>query len=157
MSNFLKKILQQIKPKPKAKIYGTHGRIEIPSLYVSLPLYDTHGNAQEVVDMKNAAAFIQWVKQAAIVDHSGQDGFERIAKAIPGSTLAYIEYNDGKVKERYVCTKKQIGHIRTENGKNKIYDADWKTPVSNGLVMYTCIKKSAANVMDVWLTYWKKI
>ena len=157
MNNFFKKIFQKVMPTPKSKTYGTHGRIEIPSLFISLPLYDTHGNAQEIVDMKKAAAYIQWVKQAAIVDHSGQDGFERIAKAIPGQTLAYIEYKDGKIKERYICTKKQVGHIKTINGKNKIFDSNGKTPVSGGIVMYTCIGRSAPDVMDVWLTYWKKI
>lgn len=150
MNNFITKIF-----KKPIKIYGTHGRIEIPSLRISIPLYNTNGNAQEIVDKKNSAAYIQWKNQAAIVDHSGQDGFERLAKAIPNSTIAYIDQN-GK-REKYLCVKKQIGHIKLGN-KNQLVDANWKSADSNnGLVMYTCIKKSASDIMDVWLIYWKKI
>ena len=39
--------------KPKQKTYGTHGRIEIPVLRISLPLYEAkNGNAQKIVDDK---------------------------------------------------------------------------------------------------------
>ena len=157
MNKFFKKIVQYFKPAPPPKIYGTHGRIEIPSLSISLPLYEASTNAQKIVDDKNSAAFIKWLDQDVIVDHSGQDGFERLEKAIPKSTIAYVVYNNGKSTERYICTKKQIGHIKTVGGKNKLLDSQWQHPKSGCLLMYTCIKKSAPDVMDVWLIYWKRI
>jgi len=40
MNNFITRIF-----KKPVKIYGTHGRIEIPSLRISIPLYNTNGNA----------------------------------------------------------------------------------------------------------------
>lgn len=142
--------------KPKQKTYGTHGRIEIPALRISLPLYEAkNGNAQKIVDDKNSAAYINWRTQVAIVDHSGQDGFERLAKAQPGITIGYIDFQNRQ--EKILCVKKQVGHILLGE-KNKLVDANWKQANSNGgIVMYTCIKKSAENVMDVWLTYWKKM
>lgn len=129
---------------------GTHGRIEIPSLRIGVPLYDSNRNAQEIVDAKNSAVFLEWKNQVAIADHSGQDGFERLAKAIPYKTIACINY---KSKEYYLCTKKQVGHIVS----SKIYDFNWQNVKSDGLVIYTCIGKSAGDTMDVWLTYWKRI
>ena len=132
------------------KKQGTHGRIEIPSLRIGVPLYNSNRNAQEIVDAKNSAVFLEWKDQVAIADHSGQDGFERLAKAIPYKTMACINY---KGKEYYLCTKKQVGHIVN----SKIYDSNWQNVKSDGLVIYTCIGKSAEDVMDVWLTYWKRI
>ena len=155
--NIFKKIkayIQSFPPLPK--VYGTHGRIEIPNLKISLPLYDAKGDAQTIVDRKNAAAFIKWSNQDVIADHSGQDGFERLEFATPGNTLAFIVYNNGKPSETYICTQKQIGHILMGT-KNKLVDAKNVPPQSNGLIMYTCIHESAINIMDVWLTYWKKI
>lgn len=46
--------------KIDTKIYGDNGRIEIPDLKISLPLYKGNDNPQEVVDKKNAAAFLEW-------------------------------------------------------------------------------------------------
>jgi len=129
---------------------GTHGRIEIPSLRIGVPLYNSNGNAQKIVDNKKSAVFLEWEDQIAIADHSGQDGFERLANAIPYQTLAYIDY---KGKEYYLCTKKQVGHIVND----RIYDSKWEHAKSGGLVIYTCIGKSAEDVMDAWLTYWKRI
>lgn len=121
-------------------------RVVIPALLISIPLYDAKGDAQKIVDAPRSAAFIRWNGQYAIADHSGQDGFERIAHAKPGKTIAYVK------GEKYVCTEKQVGHIC--NGK--MYDSKWGHASSGGLVMYTCIGKSREDVMDVWLTYWSK-
>ena len=142
--------------KPKVKTYGTHGRIEIPALKIRFPVYEAaNGNAQKIVDDKNSAAYINWHTQIAIVDHSGQDGFERLAKAQPGVTTGHIDFQNRT--ERILCVKKQIGHILLGE-KNKLVDANWQPADSHGgVVMYTCIKKSASNIMDVWLTYWKRV
>ena len=139
--------------KIDTKIYGDHGRIEIPDLKISLPLYKGNDNPQEVVDKKNAAAFLEWPDQNVIVDHTGQDGFERLASAVPLQTTAYIDF--GTKKEKYICTKKQIGHLLLGD-KNKIRDANYVFPKSPGLIIYTCKGLSQPNVMDIWLTYWKR-
>lgn len=121
-------------------------RVVIPSLLISIPLYDAHGNAQQIVDAKHSAAFIRWNGQYAIADHSGQDGFQRIAHAKPGKTVAYVK------GDKYICTDKQIGHI----AGGKIYDNAGDPVRSGGLCMYTCIGETAPGVMAVWLTYWQK-
>lgn len=125
----------------------SRNRVIIPSLFISIPVYESHGNAQLIVNAENSAAFIRWNGQNAVVDHSGQNGFQRISKAKPYKTTAYVR------GEKFLCTKKQIGHIR----QSKIFDSEWKPVKSDGLVMYTCIGKSADDVMDVWLVYWKRI
>ena len=159
ISNYLKpsSISSVYKSKSKLpttkKIYGDYGRIEIPDLQISLPLYKGNDNPQAVVDRKNAAAFLQWENQNVIVDHTGQDGFERLENAIPYKTIAYIDF--GSRKERYICTKKQIGHILIGT-KNKIRDANYIFPQSPSLIIYTCKGLSQPNVMDIWLTYWKR-
>ena len=139
--------------KTVKKTYGDHGRIEIPDLKISLPLYNGKNNPQEVVDRKNAAAFLEWPDQNVIVDHTGQDGFERLASTVPLQTIAYIDF--GTKKEKYICTKKQIGHLLLGD-KNKIRDANYVFPKSPGLIIYTCKGLSQPNVMDIWLTYWKR-
>ena len=121
-------------------------RVVIPALLISIPLYDADGDAQKIVDAPRSAAFIRWNGQDAIADHSGQDGFQRIAYARPGKTIAYVK------GEKYVCTEKQVGHIF--NGK--MYDRKWNHASSGGLVMYTCIGETEPGIMDVWLTYWQK-
>ena len=125
----------------------SRSRVIIPSLFISIPLYDANGDAQQIVDAPRSAAFLRWHGQDAIADHSGQNGFQRISKAIPYKTTAYVK------GEKFLCTKKQIGHIR----QSKIFDSEWNHVKSDGLVMYTCIGKSAEDVMDVWLVYWKRI
>ena len=123
----------------------TQNYVIIPALRICIRLYDTHGNAQAIVDKKNAAAFIRWRDEYAIADHSGQDGFERLAHATPWKTIAFVK------GVKYICTDKQIGHI--ENGK--IYDSKDGPVRSGGLCMYTCIGETAPGVMAVWLTYWQ--
>ena len=128
---------------------GTHGRIEIPSLLIGIPLYDGDGKtAQDIVDAPQSAVFLRWRTQDVIADHSFQDGFQRLRWAVPGKTVAYID-NDGR--EAYICVQKQVGHIR-----DKLYDSQWQEAKPGGLVMYTCIGESDPDTMDVWLTYWKK-
>lgn len=120
-------------------------RVVIPALLISIPLYDANGDAQQIVDAPRSAAFIRWNGQDAIADHSGQNGFERIAHARPGKTIAFVK------GEKYICTEKQIGHI----ADGKIYDSKGERVKSGGLCMYTCIGETAPGVMAVWLTYWQ--
>lgn len=118
----------------------------IPALFICIRLHDANGDAQQIVDAPRSAAFIRWNGQDAIADHSGQNGFERIAHARPGKTIAFVK------GEKHICTDKQIGHI----SDGKIYDSKGERVSSGGLCMYTCIGETEPGVMAVWLTYWKK-
>ena len=63
-------------------------------------------------------------------------------------------------KKQYRCVKSQIGHLRISNTGNRLFDENWVPAYDqnpNGLTMYTCMNKSAADVMDVRLTYWQPI
>jgi hypothetical protein len=124
-------------------------------LRISIPLNDAdNANSQYIVDRKDSAACMKAKNYMLIADHSGQDGFERLGNVVPHTTVAYI--NMQTYKERYVCIRKQIGHIIIGE-KNKLVDANYNPISEYDLVMYTCIKRSAKNVMDVWLTYWKRL
>ena len=140
-------------------VYGTYGRLEIPDLNISVPLYGVEsGSAQQVVDLEDSAAYLKWPEQITIVDHCQQGNFANLNKAIPGQTKAFIVEPD--LKKTYVCYQTQIGHIKIGTTSNVLFDKDW-IPVyksnAGGLTMYTCIEKSSQNVMDVRVTYWKPI
>jgi hypothetical protein len=85
-----------------------------------------------------------------IMDHSGQDGFERLSKAVPYKTIAYLN------KDAYICINKQVGHIYL-GPPNRLVDENWQSIKYDSLILYTCLQKSAENIMDVQLTYWKKL
>lgn len=142
-----------------AKVYGTHGRLEIQELNISVPLYDARGLAsQRVVDNRNSAAFMRWQKQIAIADHCDQANFSNLNKVRAGSTTAVIDLRN--TQERFICVSSQVGHIRLAESGNRIFDRNWNpanTQNEGGLCIYTCIEKSAPDVMDVRLTFWRPI
>ena len=154
-----KAVTEQDRQQSKNKIYGTRGRIEIPELNIGVPLYGTEsGGAQEVIDRQDSAVYLRWPGQIAIADHSSQANFSNLNLAKPGHTKAYIVTRDSRTP--YICYQTQVGHIRIESGRNTLYDNNWEPVFAknhDGLTMYTCIKKSAPNVMDVRLVYWKQI
>ncbi len=137
--------------------YGTHGRLIIPDLNISVPLNGIElGSAQHVIDLEDSAVYLKWPNQIVIADHCTQANFSNLKKAVPGRTKALIVTPDSK--EEFACCRKQIGHIRIGQSSNALYDRDW-IPVyktnSGRLTMYTCISRSAPDVVDVWLTYWR--
>ena len=95
--------------KPKPKTYGTYGRLEIPELQISVPVYKTeNGNAQAICDKKDSAVYLNWGNQFAIVDHCDQANFSpqqasRILvfprKHIPQKPLAVNDYNRKKMSK----------------------------------------------------------
>lgn len=144
--------------QPKPLVYGSHGRLEIPRLLISVPLYDANGaNKQRVVDDTDSAVYFRFGYQDAIADHSNQANFQNLNLAKPGM-LAVID--QGETKTSYKLVQSQIGHIRISPLSNQLYDQDWN-PVAlqnaGGLCIYTCIRKSADDVMDVRLTYWQPV
>ncbi len=148
----------RLEPSPEyaKKKYGTHGRLEIPELHISVPLYDAHdGNQQEIVDEPQSAVYMRWGQQGAIADHSNQDRFSNLNRVRPWHTIATIDRQSAK--EKFRCYRTQVGHIRTAEGANRIFDSGWKPVYAQnpgGLCIYTCIGRSAEDVMDVCLTYW---
>ena len=142
-----------------SKVYGNRGRLEIPDLFISVPLYDTStGGAQQIIDRQNSAVFLRWNAQNAIADHSDHANFENLKNAIVGKTNLYIDTPNSRVT--YQCVKKQIGHIKISDGGNRIFDENWQSPYvqnAGGLCLYTCIARSQPDVMDVRLTYWQPI
>lgn len=147
-------------PEPKVKVYGSQGRLEINELGISVPLYDTsRGDAQKLVDDVDSAAYLRWGTQVAVADHACQANFANLSRAVPGRTIAVIDRKTSQ--EQYMCYRTQVGHIRIiAPGNNNIYDANWapvKTQNAGGLTIYTCMGKSAEDVMDIRLTYWKKV
>lgn len=145
--------------QPVVKVYGTHGRLEIPSLFISVPLYDSRGaDNQRVVDNPNSAAYMHWQKQDAIADHASQASFSNLNMVKPGKTVATIDLRNRQ--EKYLCVNSQIGHIRLSPNGNRIFDANWNSANfqnEGGLCIYTCIQRSSEDVMDVRLTYWQQI
>ncbi len=143
----------------KPKTYGTYGRLEIPELQISVPVYKTeNGNAQAICDKKDSAVYLNWGNQFAIVDHCDQANFSNLNRVRVGLTMATVDLQTSK--KQYRCVKSQIGHLRISNTGNRLFDKNWVPAYDqnpNGLTMYTCMHKSAADVMDVRLTYWQPI
>ena len=148
-----------LKTQSDPKVYGTHGRLEIPDLLIGVPLYDAKGSeSQAVVDKVNSAVYMHWPKQDAIADHASQANFSNLNMAKVDRTVAIIDY--GNREEKYHCVNSQVGHIRISPSGNRIFDENWNMAYfqnDGGLCIYTCMKKSADDVMDVRLTYWQPI
>ena len=143
--------------------YGDHGRLEIPALDIAVPLYNGGGGAsQEIVDRQSSAAYMKWIEQDAIADHASQSNFINLQKAEPGVTLAYILYPEPEDAEEYLCEKIQIGHLKElgEGKGRRVFNADGRCAYFDnpgGLCIYTCRERSAPDVMDITLTYWRPV
>lgn len=126
------------------KKMGTAGRLEIPSVGVSVPLYS--GMSQSIVDAKNSAAYFTYGCQKVIADHNYQ-GFSAIRNCKPGTTATiYTSKGQTVYKCVKVTTGKNTGEIVDAEGNN-IYSYN-----SGGLCMYTCADKGKINVI---VTYWQ--
>lgn len=137
-------------------------RLFIPSLFIFVKLTPVASSnlAQEAVDKYNSAAIWNWNNLTLIADHNNQANFKNINKAIPGKTKLYLL---DKVNRKFICDKTEVGHIsnlRVDNTGGKLCDANWNSIFRqnlDGLMIYTCIRKSAIDVMDVRLTHWKEV
>ena len=155
-----KKTSQKTQTETKKKVYGNIGRLEIPELNISVPVYDTKtGSAKSIIDAKNSAVYLRWFTQHAIADHSDHANFSNLNRVRVGHTVLYID--NGMTQKKYVCVKSQVGHIKIDGPMgNEIYDANWELAYSQnqgGLCLYTCMTRSAPNIMDVRLTYWQPV
>ena len=132
-------------------------RLEIKELGIDVPVIRASGkNTQEIIDRPNAAVYMHWYTQDAIADHASQSNFKNLNNANAGKTMAVL-YDDAKPR-KLICTKSQIGHIRISPKGNRIFDQNWESLYhknKGGICIYTCIAKSAKDVMDVRVTYWQ--
>lgn len=149
----------QPQPDPRPLVYGSHGRLEIPSLYISVPLYNAMNGAerQRVVDSQNSAAYFDFGSQGVIADHASQANFQNLNMARAGM-IATIDERYRQTS--YQLVQSQVGHIRISPLGNRLFDQNWNQVAGQnegGLCIYTCIGKSAEDVMDVRLTYWQPV
>jgi len=141
------------------KKYGTHGRLEIQELSISVPVYDHHGgDKQQIVDDENSAVFMDWGTQQCIADHNHQNNFSNLNRVRVGKTIAILDLQTKK--NVYRCSMSQVGHIRLSDSGNRLFDSNWE-PVypqnAGGLCIYTCIKRVSPDTIDVRLTYWRPV
>ena len=146
-------------PIQRPLVYGTHGRLDIRNLFISVPLYDakTGAEKQQVVDDPNSAVFFKLGVQSVIADHASQANFQNLNLAKPGMTARIYDREKETV---YRFKESQVGHIRISPLGNRLFDKNWQqvaTQNEGGLCIYTCIGKSADDVMDVRLTYWQPV
>lgn len=146
-------------PVQRPLVYGTHGRLDIRNLFISVPLYDaaTGADKQRMVDNPNSAVFFKLGVQNVIADHADQANFSNLNMAKPGMTARIYDREKETV---YRFVKSQVGHIRISQLGNRLFDQNWQqvsTQNEGGLCIYTCIGKSADDVMDVRLTYWQPV
>ena len=175
MKHFFSKTIVSEDPVPD-KMLGSYGRLEIPDLSISVPLYSAEGkDAQKIVDATNSAAIFGLGKQTVIADHVHQSNFQNLIRVQPGKTkafihttdritryvciLSFVRTTDGK-KQSYICILSQLGHIQKSEVGNRLYD--WEgTPArdknENGLTIYTCLGPSVDDIQKVTITYWKKV
>ena len=159
MKRLFSKTIVSEDPVPD-KMLGSYGRLEIPDLSISVPLYSAEGkDAQKIVDATNSAAIFGLGKQTVIADHVHQSNFQNLIRVQPGKTKAFVRTTDGK-KQSYICILSQLGHIQKSEVGNRLYD--WEgTPArdknENGLTIYTCLGPSVDDIQKVTITYWKKV
>ena len=130
-------------------------RLIIPTLSINVPVFFGKDGAsrQEIIDKENSAVYFTWGPLTVIADHSSQANFHNLNKAKPGETIAYL---CGDRVKKYICDRSEVGHIVSDGG-NRLYDSRWMPVhenVKHGVCMYTCIERSAKNIMDVRLTHW---
>ena len=132
------------------------GILIISTLQICVPLYEGD-NAQEIVDALNSAVFFRLGVQDCIADHCHQEGFSRLAGAIPNKTAASI-ISQG-TRTEYICVHKEIGRLVTDSSGTHLKDGSMN-PVykqnAGGLCIYTCTGKTENAITYVHLTYWRK-
>lgn len=141
----------------------TIDKIMIPELAINVPVYwkKEGTNGQDIVDAPNSAVIFKWTKSCdlkVIADHSSQSNFRNLNRAKVNETEAYLDLDKRRIKHR--CIVSEVGHIKTVNGRNFLFGEDWLSIYPkhhDGICIYTCIKRSAPDVMDVRLTFWKEV
>ena len=98
----------QPQPVQRPLVYGTHGRLEIRSLFITVPLYDagTGAEKQKVVDDPNSAVFFHLGLQDVIADHACQANFQNLNMAATGCTTRTGTWSG--CRTRVVCASTPV-------------------------------------------------
>lgn len=134
-------------------VYGSAGRLNIPSVGISVPLNFARlgiDDVQRIVDASDSAAYF-WFRDVmpVVADHNNQ-GFSTLHRVQKGD-VAFVANADGGVG-KYVCNCVCYG---TNTGTD-ILDSDGYSiagTVTADLIMYTCCN----GWQNILLTYWKAI
>lgn len=136
-------------------------RLFIPQLDIAVRVFKrpvaTAGNGQEIVDAIDSAVYFNMGALEIIADHCDQSNFGNLVHSEIGKTKAFLVWKDHDCE--YECVGVEVGHITIAGVGNRLYDGNWN-PIythQDGLCIYTCLEKSAPDVMDVQLTFWKSI
>ena len=137
-------------------VFGTAGRLEIPSVGICVPLNFVRlgvDDVQKTVDAQDSAAYF-WLRDTVpvIADHNNQ-GFADLYRVKEGE-IAIAYFADGH-SGKYVCTRVCRGtntgtDLLDENG---VSVSSPLNAVSTCLIMYTCYD----GWHNVLITYWKAI
>lgn len=148
-------VRSRINPCYGSSAMGTHGRFQIPDLGIDVALYDSNGNAQEIVDALDSAVFHAYgTSDGYIGDHCSEDGgFCWLRWAVEGKTIAKIVYADGSTEE-WICRHKywdcllHDGCLNIGTGQNPkdIYDG--------GIWTFTCLDKTGIHQIGIW---WERV
>lgn len=127
--------------------------LTIPSLLIFVPVYErTTGNGQDIIDKPNSAVMFKWGKLTVIADHSHQNNFSNLNRAIPGKTRLYLI---GKMTTPLICDSTEVGFITGNRLYNRKGEEVHRLGL-DGLIIYTCIGKRG-DATDVRLTHWRKL
>lgn len=134
-----------------------HGTLIIPTLRICVPLYEG-ADLQGIVDAPDSAVFFRLGVQDCIADHCHQEGFSRLAGAVPKKTMARIVTQNRAIE--YICIRNEIGRLVTDESGHHLRDANMN-PVykqnDGGLCIYTCTGKTEEAITYVHLTYWRPV
>ena len=132
--------------------------LTIPSLLIFTSVYERKtGNGQDIIDRPDSAVMFQWNRLTIIADHSHQNNFGNLNRAIPGKTKLYLI--NGRVQS-FVCDSTEVGFIYRTPTMNILHNSKGEELYRlglDGLVIYTCVAQKTPNAVDVRLTHWHKI
>lgn len=113
--------------------YGDEGRFYVPSLGISVALYNSY--EQWVCDNWDSACYFNYYSMEIIADHNYQ-GFSALNGSYIGM-YAYIEYADGSRRD-LTCT-----YISTGYNDGSLHDSDYqmfgRDVVPCQVLCYTCL------------------
>lgn len=135
-------------------IYGSKGVLLIPSIQVTVPLYegDVYDNpveTQAIVDAENSAAMFDFEGVKVIAEHVDQT-FGNLSKIKVGDT-AFVKQQDGS-EEEFVCTGNFLGK-NVGSALTDVNGASVSKMIKDGVIMYTCTD----NWEDVTVTIWERV
>ena len=129
-------------------IQGNKGRLSLPSVGFSMPLYDNGPESwKTIVDNDNSALYTTYLNKGMIADHSYQ-GFNAMKNCDTG-TIGYIIVGD--TIYTIECASKYIGY---NNGYRIEINGNYADQMGDGsLYMYTCNDTNR----NVTVTFWNII